>query len=124
MAAPYGPSGARSLAGHAVGLETGRPQDQRERRLRSRPGVAHPLRAAAANHEPQRKAEDDSVVQLTDSWEEVRDQVERQGEIAEHDEEDGTATRGDSLVAGQSRDQHRAIRDEPGERARILAAPG
>src|SRR6185312_16800636 len=59
-----------SLGCGAIRLQPGRAEDERQRCLGPRPGVAHDLAATTANDEAQRDAEQDRVVELPDSREE------------------------------------------------------
>src|SRR4051812_12460854 len=110
--------------GCPVRLQAGRAQHEHEGGLRSGPRLADELGASPANDQPQRQAEDDRVVELPDPWQEVRDEVDRQREIAQNDDEGGATRPRDSLVPGKPRDEDEAVRDETGEGSGILAAPG
>ena len=73
--------------GCPVRLEASSAEDERERSLRARPGLAHELAAAAADDEPEREAQEHRVVELPDARQEVGNQVDREGQIAEDKEE-------------------------------------
>src|SRR5215204_3713743 len=113
----------RGRGGCAVRLETRSAEDDRERRCGPGPGLADQLGAAAADDQSQRQAEHDGVIELADAGQEVRNEIERQGQIAQNDEEDGSPCPGNALIPRQAADEHRAVGDETRQRPRVLAAP-
>jgi hypothetical protein len=68
------------------------------------------------------KCNDDGVVELTRDRDEVGNEIERQGQVADEREQEQLATTRNAHVAGEPRDEDDAVRDEGGERAGVATA--
>src|SRR3954468_24809870 len=85
--------------------------------------LADQVLAAASDQPPQHQRDDDDVVELACDRYEVGYEVERHRQVArERHEHELVATR-QARVTHQPRAENDAIGDEPGQRARLLAAP-
>jgi hypothetical protein len=67
--------------------------------------------------------DDDRVVELSDDRNEVRDEVDRGREIWTDRDDRELRASGDSSIVKQALEQNGAVRDERGDRSRVLAAP-
>src|SRR5436309_9685740 len=111
------PSGSRlPRLALSVCLQTCRTQDDRKRCLRARPFLPEQIRVTAPDEQAQRQAEDHRVVELAGHREKIRDEVEREGEVDEHEPENSPAATGDPPVASEAGDDDGTVRAAAGER--------
>ena len=95
--------------------------DHPQRRLGAGPGHAEHLDASAARQQAQGERQQDRIVGDADDRKEVRDQVDRQRQVCEHEPQSHAPRQGDAAVAGEAPDQHQAIGDEARDGAGVLA---
>ena len=76
-----------------------------------------------ANERAQHEADEDDVVELAGDRNEVRDEIERQREIADQPDQQKLASTRHSRIANQTPHQHDAVRDEPGKCTRVSTPP-
>ena len=74
--------------------------------------------------ETERQAQQNRVIELTDAWQEIGHQIDRQGEITEDKEEDRSPRPGNASVAGQSTDEDDAVGNEARQRTGVLTPAG
>ena len=106
-------------------LEATRPgesQDQSKRLFRPRPELADHRFAARSDEVAKDERDDDRVVELPGDGNEVRDEVEGQGEIRDERDQQQLATPWHAWIACEARHEHDAVGDERGKCTCVLAA--
>lgn len=86
------------------------------------PVLIDQLSTAAVQDEPEGQGDQDRVIKLTSHRDEVRDQVDRQRQIAEHQGESELAGARHATVGEESPEEDETIGNEARQRSR-LAAP-
>ncbi|HWM63423.1 MAG TPA: hypothetical protein VNP96_05470 [Solirubrobacterales bacterium] len=79
------------------------------------------LSAAAVQDKPKSQGDQDRVVKLARNRDEVRDQVDRQRQIAEHQDERELADSRHATVGKESPEEDEAIGNEARQRSRLAA---
>jgi len=100
----------------------GQSKDQSKRLFRARPEFAHHRFAARSDEVTEDERDDDRIVELSGHGDEVRDEVERQGEIADEGDQQKLATPWHAGIACKARHEHDAVGDERGKCTRVLLA--
>ena len=100
----------------------GESQDQSKRLFRARPEFADHRFAARFDEVAEDECDDDRIVELPGHWDEVRDEVEGQGEIADEGDQQQLATPWYARIACEARHEHDAVGDERGKCTCVLAA--
>jgi len=97
---------------------TGQPKHDGKRRLGSPPVLLDEFGTAASEDRAKYQRDEDGVIELSGYRNEVGDEVEGQGEVADERAEQELVTAPDAGVAHEPTKEHDAIGDEPGKRAR------
>src|SRR5205085_4429595 len=100
------------------------PQDERERSFRAWPQLADDRLTAAAEEAPQHERDDDDVVELPRDRDEVRHEVERQGEVADERDEQRLLPARDASVPEKAAAEDDTVGDEAGQHPRAFASSG
>ena len=78
----------------------------------------------AADDAAKNQRDEQSVVELSGNRNEVRDQVDRRGEVREQRRDEDPLTARESLVPKEPGKQHDAVGNETCDRSRILTSAG
>ncbi len=100
----------------------GESQDQSKRLFRSRPEFADHRFAARFHEVAKDECDDDRVVELPGHRNEVWDEVEGQGEIADEGDQQHLAASWYARIACEARHEHDAVGDKRGKCTCVLAA--
>jgi len=101
----------------------GQSEYQSKRLFRARPEFAHHRFAARSDEVTEDERDEDRIVELPGHRDEVRDEVEGQGEIGAEGDQQQLATLRDAGIACKARHEHDAVGDERGKCTRVLTAP-
>lgn len=96
--------------------------DDLEPLWRAGPVLIEQLRAAAAQDESQGQSDQDRVVKLAGDGDEVRDQVDRQHQVAEHQDKRQLADSRHAIVDEESPEEDETIGNEAHHRSRLAAS--
>ena len=92
---------------------------QRQVPLAARASARRPGSAAAAQDEPESQSDQDRVVKLARNRDEVGDQVDRQRQVAEHQDERELAGSRHAIIGEESPEEDEAIGNEARECPRL-----
>jgi hypothetical protein len=81
--------------------------------------LAQEPRAGTPKQPSEHERDEDGVVELPEDRDEVRDEVEGNGEVDESEAGDDLPARGDTGIAEEPLEQDDAVRDEPRDRANV-----
>jgi hypothetical protein len=84
--------------------------------------LAQEPRAGTPKQPSEHERDEDGVVELPEDRDEVRHEVERDGEVYEGEAGDDLPARGDTGVAEQPLEEDRAVRNEPRDGANVPLA--
>ena len=100
----------------------GESQDQSKRLFRARPELADHRFAARSDEVTEDERDDDRIVELSGHRDEVRDEVEGQGEIGDEGDQQHLATPWHAGIACEARHEHDAVGNERGKCTCVLVA--
>ena len=100
----------------------GQSHDQSQRSFGARPEFAHHRFAARSDEVTEDERDDDRIVELPGHRDEVRDEVEGQGQIGAEGDQQQLATSWDAGIVCKARHEHDAVGDERGKCTRVLTA--
>ena len=100
----------------------GQSEDQSKRLFRAWPEFADHRFAARSDEVAEDERDDDRIVELSGHRDEVRDEVEGQGEIADEGDQQQLATPWHAGIACEAHDWHDAVGNERGEGTCVLLA--
>ena len=85
--------------------------------------LAQELRLGSPDDVAENERDEDRVVELAHDRDEVRDEVERQGDVGDRETDKDSAPPGHTPVSEQAREEDEAVGDEPRERPDAPLAP-
>src|SRR4029450_4166522 len=100
----------------------GESQDQSKGPFRARPERAHNAAGGRSDEVAEDERDDDRIVELPGDWDEVRDEVEGQGEIGDEGDQQHLSTPWHAGIACEARYEHDAVGDERGKCTCVLVA--
>jgi hypothetical protein len=97
--------------------------DNGESLWRAGPVLADQFSAAAVQDKSESQSDQDRIVELTRDWNEVRDKVDGQHQVPEHQDEGELADARNAIVHQESPEENEAIGNEARQRARFTPTP-